>query len=359
MRILQVITSLYTGGAEKLIVDLVPLYKEQGYDVDILLFDGTETPFKKQLQEKGVRIYHLGIGGSVYNPLFVLKLIPFLKHYDIVHTHNTACQFFVALTKYLFYRKVKLITTEHSTNNRRRNIVWFYSIDKFMYNQYDTIISISNLTADLLEQYLGISYPIKTIENGVNISIFQQAEPLDRNILYSTSLLCMITMVAGFRKEKDQDTLIRAMVFLPPEYKLCLVGDGERRKICENLVKKLGLVDRVVFTGVRTDISQVLKTSDIIVMSSYYEGLSLSSIEGMSVGKPFIASDVNGLREIVEGAGILFPQGNAEILAIIIKKLMNDKEYYRIVADQCMQRASEYDIRKMVNAYLEEYKKLI
>jgi len=97
MRILQVITSLHIGGAEKLIVDMVPLYQELGYQVDVLLFDGTETPFKRQLQDKGVTIYELGKGGSVYNPLYIFRLIPFLRKYDIVHTHNTACQLFVVL----------------------------------------------------------------------------------------------------------------------------------------------------------------------------------------------------------------------------------------------------------------------
>lgn len=77
MKVLQVITSLRTGGAEKLIVDMVPLYQEQGHQVDVLLFDGTETPFKRRLQDKGVTIFELGQGGSVYNPLYIFKLIPF------------------------------------------------------------------------------------------------------------------------------------------------------------------------------------------------------------------------------------------------------------------------------------------
>ena len=96
MKILQVITSLYIGGAEKLIVDMVPLYREQGHQVDVLLFDGTETTFKKQLRAKGVTIYEFSQGGWVYNPLYIFKLIPFLRKYDIVHTHNTASQLFAA-----------------------------------------------------------------------------------------------------------------------------------------------------------------------------------------------------------------------------------------------------------------------
>ncbi|NDV78853.1 glycosyltransferase [Dysgonomonas sp. 511] len=359
MRILQVITSLNFGGAEKLIVDMVPLYIEKGYQVDVLLFDGTETSFKKQLQDKGVNIHHLEIGQSVYNPLFIFKIISFLKHYDIIHTHNTACQYFVALAKYISFSKVKLVTTEHSPNNRRRSTPCFYLLDKFIYERYDTIISISPKTLDFLSEYIGYSEKFHMISNGINISTFYDAETLDKKELVSDPKAIIITMVAGFRHEKDQDTVIRAFSYLPLQYKLCLVGEGPRRKVCETLARELELTDRVIFTGIRSDIPQILKASDIIVMSSHYEGLSLSSIEGMSVGKPFIASDVDGLHEITEGAGILFPKGDEKALARIIQELMNNKSYYQQIAEKCMQRASEYDIQKTVNAYEDVYKRIM
>ena len=94
-------------------------------------------------------------------------------------------------------------------------------------------------------------------------------------------------------------------------------------------------------------------------MSSHFEGLSLSSIEGMAVGRPFIASDVDGLREITNGAGILFPHGDARQLAKEIEQLMDDGEYYKNVADRCMKRAKKYDISKMVNEYERIYVDLI
>ena len=70
MKILQVITSLYTGGAEKLIVDMVPQLRTRGYDVDVCLFDGSETPFKSQLTKCGCKIFCLSDGGNVYNSSF-------------------------------------------------------------------------------------------------------------------------------------------------------------------------------------------------------------------------------------------------------------------------------------------------
>ena len=155
------------------------------------------------------------------------------------------------------------------------------------------------------------------------------------------------------------DTLIKAFQYLPTEqYELWLVGDGERRSTLEDLVSRLGILENVRFWGIRSDIPVLLKSSDIIVMSSHFEGLSLSSIEGMAVDRPFIASDVDGLHEITKNAGILFPHGDAKALANIILRL-KEEPYYRQIADRCQQRASKYDIRKTVTAYLEIYKQLV
>ena len=68
----------------------------------------------------------------------------------------------------------------------------------------------------------------------------------------------------------------------------------------KQLALSLGVSDRVRFLGLRTDIPNVLTAADFIVMSSHWEGLSLSNVEGMSAHKPFIASDVNGLREVTK-----------------------------------------------------------
>ncbi len=76
------------------------------------------------------------------------------------------------------------------------------------------------------------------------------------------------------------------MVLLPDNYSLCLIGDGVRRPVCEELVKKLNLERRVIFLGLRNDVPRLLKTSDVVVTSSYWEGFGLATVEGMAAGKP-------------------------------------------------------------------------
>ena len=134
-----------------------------------------------------------------------------------------------------------------------------------------------------------------------------------------------------------------------------MVGDGARKNDLETLVSDLGCCGQVKFLGIRSDVPNILKTADVVVMSSHWEGLSLSNIEGMSAGKPFIASDVNGLREVTDGYGILFPHGNSEKLAEVIKDLSEDKAYYEKVAIRCYERAKQFDISETVKRYNKLY----
>ncbi len=355
MSILHVITSLHTGGAETLVVNLIPHFIDLGYEVGVVVFNGEETPLMKKLLHDcpDCKLYKLG--HSYYNPFYIIKLIWIMRKYDIIHTHNSSPQLFVAIAN-IFYRK-KIVTTEHNTNNRKRNYWLLSMIDNWMYPRYDKIICISDQAKVNLLNYLKTTSlnSICTIYNGIDVKAFRNAHPIKEE----KKEKFIVVMVAGFRPQKDQDTLIKAFSKLPPDkYKLWLIGDGERHEILYSLVRNLKLQQNVIFGGTCNNVPNILQTADIVVLSSHYEGLSLSNIEGMATGKPFVASDVEGIHEVTNGYGILFPHEDEDALAAIIKKLHDDKEYYQKVACKCFERAQEFDISKTVKAYSEVYKQL-
>lgn len=357
MRILHVITSLWTGGAEHLMVDLLPELRRMGNEVELLVFDGTDTPFKRQLEAEGVKITSLSVGGSVYNPLNVLKLVRHMRSFDIVHTHNTACQLFAAMAGVLC--SAVLCTTEHTTSNRRRDWRWYAPIDRWMYRQYDAIVCISGQAEANLRSSLGRgNWPIRTIYNGIKVERYASAKP-DVRLVAEKGCRKAVAMVAAFRYQKDQDTLVRAMRLLPADkYELWLVGDGERRGDVEKLAHEEGVDARVKFLGIRTDVPEVLKAADVVVLSSHFEGLPLSGIEGMASGRPFVASDVDGLHEIVAGSGVLFPHGDAKALAGDIERLCENAAESEAVAQRCQAKAREFDISVMAQKYDEVYRSL-
>ena len=165
----------------------------------------------------------------------------------------------------------------------------------------------------------------------------------------------LLMQIAGFREQKDQDCVLRALKILPQGVHAVFVGDGERRKDCEKLAEEFGVRERAHFLGVRADVPALLKAADIVVMSSHWEGFGLAAVEGMAAGKPVVASDVPGLAEVVGGAGILFPQGDESALADTIMRLATDKDFYAQISEQCKKRACDFDIKTMAKKYLMLY----
>lgn len=356
MKILHVITSLQIGGAEKLVAEIVPMLRDKGHEVDVLAFDGQDTDFMKTLLRAGIKVYSFGINSNVYSPSFILKLLRFMKHYDIVHTHNTSPQLFAAIGSY--FCNTTLITTEHSTSNRRRDNAIFRVVDRWMYNRYKTIICISEKTKTNLQEHIGPTKAnLVVINNGIDVKKYKDALPLNEEEKGTNKFV--VTMVAGFRYQKDHETVIRAFRSLDSnKFGLWFIGDGERRDVIESCIKDNEL-NNVRLWGVRNDIPSILKSSDVIVQSSHIEGFGLAAVEGMAAGKPVIASDVDGLAQVVEGAGILFPHEDDRKLADEIIRLAEDKDYYDEIANKCSKRADDFDISKMVEGYESVYKEVM
>ena len=359
MKILHVITTLDTGGAERLMVDLLPQLRDKGYDVELLLFNGVMTPFRKELEQQGIPIHELAnLQGNakhteVYNPLNILRLRKYLHGYDIIHTHNTASQLYVPLAKMLTRSCSLLVATEHNTTNRRRSMAWFKPVDRWMYGRYAAVICIAEQTLENLKRHIGQRSTLCTIHNGVDIARF--IKPV-RDIAGKEKFV--ITMVAAFRPQKDHTTLLRAMLHLPEQFTLQLAGQGETEMEMKSLCHRLGLDERMNFLGMRADVPDIMEHSDIIVLSSHWEGFGLAAVEGMASGRPLVASDVEGLKDIVAGAGVLFPHGDEEALARAIQDLCENPVRYREVAAACQERAKCYDISRMADGYDKLYRSL-
>ncbi|MGL6128110.1 glycosyltransferase, partial [Chryseobacterium artocarpi] len=209
MKILQIIDSLGTGGAEKLILETVPLMSDAGHEVDVLLLNGEKTPFYEQLEStNSCSIFSLG--KSFYNPFYIFKIIPFLFKYDVVHVHLFPAQYFAVLAKILSFSKVKLVFTEHNTENTRLNNSKFRWIEKFIYKYYQKIICITPEVKKVLKAKLDIDdNKLIVIQNGINTSNIKISTAADRKKIGFSDHDKLLIMVAGFRAQKDQDTLIK------------------------------------------------------------------------------------------------------------------------------------------------------
>lgn len=347
MRILHVITSLKIGGAQRLLADLIPL-QATSIDVSLLVYERVDNDFEKAIEQAGINIFSLD-EKNFYNPRVIFRLRKIFKDYDVVHAHLFPTIYWVSFAARGL--KVKLIYTEHNTFNRRRNKAYLRPIEKFVYFRYNKIICISTKTQDNLIDWLQSNDSrFVTIPNGVNTKVFanENAEVDKKRLI----------MVARFAPAKDQATVIKALSYLGNDIKLCFVGDGETMKECQKLASQLNLCSQIEFMGTQTDIPRLIAQSYIGIQSSLWEGFGLTAVEMMAAGKPVIASDVDGLKQVVEGAGLLFPFGDEKSLAKAIEKLMSDEGFYEKVSLACKKRSEIFDISRMADGYMDVYKSL-
>lgn len=358
MKVLQVINSLSAGGAEKIVVDISIQLNIHGFNVTILTLEDQPSPFAHRLQDYP-EIQRISLGkNDIYSFKNVFKLPKYLNGYDIVHVHLFPAVYWAAFSKFIFRIKTPFIFTEHNTTNRRRKHPVLKLIDQLVYHQFAKIITVSDAADQNLRSHLGhyIQQRIEKIYNGVNFSEIEVAQPYPKTFLELPENAKAVIQVSSFTSQKNQQALIKAATLLDPDTYILLVGDGPTRKSCEELAVDLGVKAQIKFLGIRKDVPNLLKSSDVVVLSSHYEGLSLASLEGMASGKPFIASKVPGLTEIVNGAGLLFENGNFEELATKIKGLLADENQSLEVAQNCTSRAQEYSIDKTAVYYTHVYK---
>lgn len=350
-KVLHIKSTLAIGGAERLMAEMLPLMNKE-IEVALLINQRVDNAFSRMLEKGGVTIYTLDYP-KLYSPWNIIKLVRWLRQYDLIHVHLFPSLYFVAIANVFAHKP--LVYTEHNTYNKRRGRWYMQPIEKWMYGRYKKIISISQLTEMNLKKWIRVNPAddrFVVVNNGVNLIKFMNSK---NERVYPHSLI----MIARFAPAKDQKTIIRAMSILPKDVHLILVGDGSTKNDCESLAHELNLSERVHFVGTQFDIPSWIAKADIGIQSSHWEGFGLTSVEMMAGGLPVIASDVDGLREVVQGAGEIFPCGDYKRLAEIVTHLLDDKEYYEHVKNRCQKRAEEYDIQTMTKAYLNVYREVL
>lgn len=366
MKILQVINDLSSGGAQKLIADFVPLMKEKGHHVQVLLLRSEGSIYIEELEKNKINVTCLS-KNNLYSFSHILRIRSFIKkgNYDIVNVHLFPALYFTSISSFLGIGRTKLYYTEHNTYNRRRQNIFFKIPEKFIYKQYKRIIAITLDVKKALANHLKYSIDfITVISNGVDIDKFKFSPAIDLSKLIERynkedKIICM---VGRFSEAKDQITLIKSISFLPKNIKLLLIGEGSLMNNCITFSKEIDVQDRVHFLGLRKDIPMILKACDIGVLSSNWEGMPIFALEVFATGIPFLGSDVPGIRDLFSEksrAELLFKNKDSEGLSVLVNKLFENEVARDSNIEVCQKIVNEYSLKKMTDSYLRLYKELI
>jgi glycosyltransferase involved in cell wall biosynthesis len=363
MKILHYINTLASGGAEKLLSSILPLMQEKGHTVYLVISNNHKSikEYEQSIVDSGIKIINLE--QSFYNPLQIIQLIFLIQKekFDIIHAHLFPSQYWLAFASFFKPSKTKLIKTEHSVFNERKKYLILKPLEKLIYRRYSKIICITEEVKISLAKWLHTESNLSVIHNGINLKQFkaEAKNSIHSNVLFDKSNT-NILMTARFDSiSKDHKTIVNALKLLPTNFKLFFAGEGPHMNKIKEYVQVQNLDSRVYFLGYRPDISHLMSSVDINVLSTNFEGLSGVTLEALASGKPFLGSDVTGVNNIVPNENFLFKKGNHTELADKIRTISTNYSLNKKMTIEANTFIQQYDIKKMVDLYLKLYRKTL
>lgn len=245
-----------------------------------------------------------------------------------------------------------LVQVEH--NVRERYGRWRLWQSRWLARRTDALVAVSDAVRDALVRLGHPASRCMTIHNGIDLTRWSAARPWDERE-------AAVVMAARFARQKDHETLIRAARELldrgtPMAFYLAGGGSRRWRDRAERLAEGLGVTPWVHFLGPVSDLPSLYGRVRYCVLSSHYEGLGLSLIEGMASGCCAIGSDVEGIREVIDDGrtGVRVPPGNAKALADALTTLNAAPDAGRALAQAGQQDVRvRFDRRSMQARYRE------
>ncbi len=326
----------------------------------------TEGGLAKQLRKQGIEV--------------IIQSFP--KLVDLrIHRHFRALY---KLVKLIGQHNIDLLHTDGPRNTiyaglvskiKRIPLVWHVRVshrdryDRLFYHLSSKIILVANSLRSRFDWVDG-NHKFATIYNGIDLSEFKPQKAI-RDVRHyygikdSSLLICV---VARIEHQKGQKYLIEACGKLKAklqDFHLLLVGDivdSAYLKECKDIAEKLGIQERITFTGQQENVSQVLSAIDIFVLPSLSEGFPRSVIEAMGARKPVIVTDVGGCSEAVEDyvSGFIVPAKDLKELSDKINLLGTDKELRSKVGKEARIRVEEmFSIQKNVKQIERAYREIL
>ena len=205
---------------------------------------------------------------------------------------------------------------------------------------------------------------IKVVHNGIPVTQFQAAANAARDIRQELGIAKdrrIIAVVGRMYPVKGHARLLHILKTVAqrcPQVLLLVIGDGPEREPCEQLTDALGLREHVRFLGTRHDVAALLKVSDLLVIPSISEGLSIAAIEAQTIGKAVVCFAVGGMPEVVTDQvnGRLVDPEDLEGFARAVVDLLNDEGKRKALGDEGLRSAERFSIQGNVEALVESYR---
>lgn len=348
-------------GVKRLFAWMIPRFDKTRFDVSLISLRKKDLS-EDTLEEFGIDVTYMA--RHKFDPATYPALLKVLrqKRADILHMHGYGATTFGRLCAWRM--GIPAILHEHANHG---DTPWFQRIaDRILAPQTDLAIAVSRSTAEFTTRARLIpAERTKVVYLGAPLDEFGRPRSAQEIAAARAALgigpdaiaVGTITRLMPAKGNRYLVDAVPAIVASHPDVRVFIAGEGELRAELEAQARALGLGDRVVFTGFVRDVAAALSAFDIVVFPSLAEGTPLTAFEALAMGKPIVATDADGLLDVLTDRkdALVVPRANPQRLAAAICELLGSKPLAEALAAGARTTGARFDInvfvRKMERLY--------
>lgn len=354
--VLEVAHSFAIGGSERVAAQIAVALAEAGHDAGFLGLYGGNGRLMDELQSRGVRCLRLELGRlpwpkRLFRPFVVYWRLRKLR-VDVIHVHH------VAFLRDIYWPARlagvrRIVLSEHNVN-MMKDLPGYRRTAMTYGKRVERVTGIHQGIGDYFAGELGIEPSrIEVIPNGVDGQKFAPAPASERGRRGEV----VIGWVGRFEADKNPQRMIRIAHKLsklaPGPFRIVMVGDGAQRAATEQLAEELEVGHLVEFAGASDEVSVLLKSFDVFVLTSDTEGTPLALLEAMATGLPCIATAVGSIPQVIStDCGTTVASNDEDGFAAALAGLVSEPERRRDQGRHARDRAvTEFSLDRMLDSY--------
>lgn len=373
MRILEMVDKTFLGGGQIAVLSLAKNLDRGRFDVSVCT--GKSGALVDEIKKNKMNYFPVTFRkAKAGKTIRAISSILRDQRIDILHTHGGVAGLFGRWAAHKCKTPV-IVHTLHGIHylHYRNPLLKFLGIllERSFSSFTDSLIFVSDGDRDKGQRYrLAPSEKMVVIKNGIDFSDYQKIKVNNKvnriKELNLESSRSIVGTVARLHRQKGLIYLIKAakkIVQIFPEVKILIIGEGPLREKLERRTNRLGLEKRVSFLGERKDIPELLSLLDVFILPSLWEGLPFALIEAAALEKPVVATEVDGIREVIRDrdTGFLVPPKNPESLAQAVISMLQNRESASHIGKKLKKEiCHQYTLSRMVeetqNLYLREWR---
>ncbi len=349
-------------GVKRLFAWMLPRFDRERFNASLVSLRRKDLS-EDTLEQFGIDVTYLG--RHKFDPATYTHLLKVLedKHADVVHLHGYGATTFGRLCAARL--GIPAILHEHANHT---DTPWFQkAADRVLARWTDLAIAVSKSTAEFTTRArLVPAERTHVVYLGAPLDEFARPRPADeiaaaRRALGVPEGAVAVGCVTRLMPSKGNEFLVAAapaVLAAHPEVRFYVVGEGELEASLKAQAESLGLGDRFVFAGFTRDVGAAFSAFDLVVFPSLWEGTPLTAFEALAMGKPIVATDADGLLDVLQDGrdAIVVPKRDATALASAIVRLIEDRPLATRLAEGARATGQRYDIgafvRKMERLYV-------